>query len=552
MNLQIQTEEYPTAFIEHNGEILEFDLSVYNKRALINNDICTLINAYWASLPGFQQQQIFAAMAQIRQTFELVSETSPLMHALIPQVKALYDLHNLDQIHQWVSLRTDVNIPSRFDALYEQTDERPFTRERTYTRSDYLSLVSLALTLRPMMPIWGHFIMRTIKDVGNDFKEYTAFQLLAQTYLMDSVPMQKLLVYIKGNLQEKKIPTNVLVHGVPAEDYPMLLLGSVAVRRICVGDLRGIEQTANLVVAIHSDLTQKNHPTNSSSFGEFIRDKPFEGDDRNEQGISRVENYKIKAMHSIGEIEAIKHYMRNPYVVGQQLMPQMDMQLLSRLLEAANPLQTAQIWPGQIGLLQWVINPVVSARGIYHLDKISTIRALAVAQTWLWQRGHKQLACLLTALKNDTSQAFSTIGTGSMAHIGEYAEKLEALFPYNYVSVKRKKTTPTNRAVVAIEALAEEFHSRDWIITLPDDLAQEITGRRHQRTYTCPHEIRQLLAKLAIECASRDHAPNSYLDKAKQLPTDKEQLKRLIRSMSDSAAQQLNGAELRSVSNPGF
>lgn len=513
--MTIETSPHTFATIEHNGDMLEFDLSAFNKKALENNDITTFINAFWLSLPAFQQEQIYSVFSQIRGTFETVSETAPLIVALFPRIQALYELHDLSRIHHWIVLRPDVHVPDRFDLVYEQTDDKPFTRDRTYTRSDYMSLVSLGLALRPMVPIWGEFIMRTKNDVGTDFKEANAFTLLAQTEVMDCLAMEKLIQYIKGNLQDDKPLTNVIVQGVSKEDYPMWLLASVVVRRVSVGDLRGIEQTANMVVTVHNDLTQKNNPTSGSNFGEPIRKKIFEGEDKNEQGISRLENYKIKATHTQGEIEAIKHYIKDPLAVGRRLMADLDEELLAEFLISVQALQNAQLWPCQVGLAQWVLSPeVLPARGIYHLDKVSTLRAFAVAQTYMWQRGHKQLAVLLTALQSDNAHAFSQAGGGSMARMGDYGKELEKLFPYNQVSVRRKQTSPTNRAVVAIDLLANDFHARDWILTVPDSMALEITGHQHHRRYSCPHEIKQYLAKLAIECAKRPSTPQRYAQMA--------------------------------------
>jgi hypothetical protein len=503
MKLSIDTEHMTVATLEHDGQKLEFDLGVFNKKALDNNDLPTLINEYWATLPGFQQQKIFDVLSRIRQTYELVSNTSALIVALLPNVKALYDELDLKRMHDWVTLRPDIHVPERFDAVYEQTDDKPFTRDRTYTRSDYLNLVVLALALRPMVPIWGEFMMRTVKDVGTDFKEAHAFSLLTQTHLMESAAMVKLKQYIKGNMQDEKPLTNAIVGGVAKEDYPDWLLSSVIVRRVSVGDLRGIEQNTNLVVTIHNDLMQKNSPTSGSNFGDPIRKKVFEGDEKNEHGISRLENYKIKATHPQGDIEAIKHYMKDPFAVGKRLMPELNPGLLMQFLESTKALMTAQLWPCQIGLTQWVMAPVIPPRGIYHLDKVTTIRAFAVAQTYLWQHGHKQLAALLTALDSDNSMSFQQTGMGSMARIGDYGKEIEKLFPYNQVSVKRRQTVPPNRATVAIDLLANDFNARDWILTLPDALAVELTGHHHHRRYSCPHEIKQLLSKIAIECAKR-------------------------------------------------
>lgn len=504
MKLSIDLNERPFCVIEHDSQKLEFDLRHYGRKPLENNDIPHLINEYWATLPGFQQQKIFDVYSKAYDIFMRVTDTSALIVNMIPIVRALYDELDLKRMHEWVGLRTDVLVPSRFESEYKQTDDKPFTRDRTYTYSDYMALVTLALALRPMLPIWGQFIFITQKESGNDYKEYNAFQLLSGTPLMETSAMQKLRLYILGNVQDDRL-INVIVSGkVSKEDYPQWLLANVIVRRVCVGNLRGVEHDANLVVTIHNDLMQKNNPTSGQGFGDPIRKKVFEGDDKNEHGISRLENYKIKATHPQGDIEAIKHYMRDPYAVGKRLMEDLNPGVLVQFLEHIKALQTERLWPCQIGLTQWVMAPVIPPRGIYHLDKVTTIRAMAVAQTFLWQHGHKQLAALLTAINSDNSMSFQQTGIASMARIPDaYKEELDRLIPYNQQSVKRKQTSVQGKAELAISQLANDFNAREWILTLPDQMVGEITGSNTHRRYSCPHDIKPLLARLAIQCASR-------------------------------------------------
>lgn len=91
-----------------------------------------------------------------------------------------------------------------------------------------------------------------------------------------------------------------------------------------------------------------------------------------------------------------------------------------------------------------------------------------------------------------------------MARISaEQKDEIEKLIPYNQVSIKRKHTVPPNRGVVAIDLLAADFNARDWILTISDEFTEQLTGNPHHRRYPCPHEIKQLLSKLAIECAKR-------------------------------------------------
>ena len=504
MEITIEGTASATATIEHNDKKVIFDITSFNKSALARNLVTEHINEYWAFLPAFKQEQIFELYCQIRNAFEDNYKTGPLYVALMPLVKQLYDLHEIDDIRRWMSFHTDIRVPADVEETYVHSDERPFSRERTYTKPDYYNLLALVLSLRIMIPIWGEFVYRTGNETGTAFKEYYAFGLIAQAKISDSSALVKLREYIEGNLQPEQALPSIIVGGVGTEDHAQWALATLCVKRLSIGDLKGTDANANLVVTIYNDLIAKNTGSGTHIFGNPIHTKIFDADRDDEHGSSRMENFKIKAEHSIGDIAVIEHHAKNYIQAALQLDPNMDLELLDVFFNAAMAVQKETIHPGQTSVAQWIVAPVIPPRGIYHLKKVSMIKVLSIAQTWAWQHGHKKLAGLLTAIASDASVTIQHSGIGSMARIAkEQTEQLNQLFPFYKVSSKRKNTVPTNASIIAIDSVAANFGMRDWILTVPDAFAMELVGSQHHRRYSCPHDIKIALAKLAIECASR-------------------------------------------------
>lgn len=493
-----------TATMEHGGACCAFEVSSYNKAALVRNTVTEYINLYWASLQPVKQERIFETYVKIRAAFEDHYSTGPLCIALMPLVKQLYDQHEIEDIRRWMSFHTDIRVPADVEDTYVHSDERPFSRERTYTKPDYYNLLALVLSMRAMIPIWGEFVYRTGSETGTAFKEYYAFGLIAQAKIVDSGAMVKLREYIVGNLQPDQALPSIIIGGVGTEDHAQWALATLCVKRLCIGDLKGLDANANLVVTIYNDLVAKNTGAGTHLFGNPIHSKIFDADRDDEHGASRMENFKIKAEHSIGDIAVIEHHAKHYKVAALQLDPNMDLNLLEQFYEAALLVQKETIHPGQTSMAQWIVAPIIPPRGIYHLKKVTMIKVLCIAQTWAWQHGHKKIAGLLTAVASDSSVAIQHSGIGSMARITkEQSEQLAVLFPFNKISSKRKNTIPPNVAVVAIDSVAEQLGVRDWILTMPDKYATELIGNQSNRRYSCPHDIKIALAKLAIECASR-------------------------------------------------
>lgn len=496
----------PEMMIEHNGEVVNWNVACYDKRALTRTDVCVHINAFWAKLPYHRQEKIFSTYKKIRETYECYYETGELLHHLVPFIAELCNEHPIDELSHWIAFySTDIHIPDKFEDIYIHSDERPGSREKTYTKPDYRGLVSLTLALRIMIPVWGEFIYRTKGETGTNFKELFAGQLLMMSKLMHSPPMEKLKTYIESNIQNDKPMSAAIMGGISSEDYGQWLLNLVLVRRLCVGDIVGLDPSTNLAAFIYNFIVMKMSGNNNASFGEMIKDKTFEsGDSSSDHNASRLEGYKIKQEAPIGDMVIYDHFMEDPVRVAQLLYPDVDLQLLEQFLIASQAMERERISHPQVILSQWLLAPILSPRGVVHLSKKKTMNAIAVAQTVLWMTGHKEIAALMGGISSRGDHETHLGGVSPSARIQkEQLDELNRLYPYNKVLSSKQKTKPTNVAVSAIDSVAAMLSQSDWILTLPNELAIMLTGNASVRRYTCPYDIKVLLAKLVIQLANR-------------------------------------------------
>jgi hypothetical protein len=500
--------------LEHAGESFNWSVYPFNKRVFTEDvDVCEHINAFWSSLPLGRQQKIFEIYKQIYTVMDTSYGPEGLILELRPLIKQLYIEHPLEEIDRWIAFHSqNIHIPTKLDETFVHSDESARTRDKTYTRPDYVKLVGLTLALRPMIPIWGEFIERTHKETGTLFKEYYAYQLLAQTKLNESQAMEKLLIFIRSYLQGVDLAKNpnLVMDGLGTEEYDQGLLGSVLVTRICVGDIRGSDTAPGLVITSYKYITGRIGTGTGSSggnYGEMIRPKDLKssgsGSDEHQE-VSQIEAYKIKQQMPIGAIAPFEHFLDNPHQVAERVYPAIDHVLLDLLIKTAHMRQAETVWPHQISITKIVLARVISPDALEHTDKPHTLTAMAIAQSVLWQKGHRKIAGLVTAVatNNVSSQLYS--GPGVMLRIPkELSEEIAQLYPYQRRSTSRTKTAPQSAALQAIDRLAEQFNMRDWILMLPDALAVELVGTSNNRRYPCPLDMKIQLARLTIEIAKR-------------------------------------------------
>lgn len=491
--------------IEHNGEELIWNISSFDRDSFNDFNVFEHINKYWAQAPKIEQQLIFDKYKEIRIAFDEIWDRQALTSKLYELVADLLDMHSFEDAHHWVMFHSGVYFPDSLETEYINTTNSPGSREQTYLRDDYSKLVTLTLLLRTMIPIWGEFICRTRQEAGTIWKEYYAFQIICKSKLAYSEAIEKLTTYIEYSIIPDKSKAASIIGGICTEEFPVWILGLVLVRRLCVGDISGLNPKATLITFIYKFITQKIKG-NDNNFAGMVKDKIFEESSSDgDANISKLEGYKAKQEIPAGDIVLLEYSMRNLEPLARKLAPTMDLSLLYRALETTQTINSNMVYDPQIILLQWILKPVISPRGILFLSKNTIVRALALCQAILIHRGHYALAGLSTAIVNTNTNEIQISGVDSRARIPkDLLEKLGVLYPFTKrTGGKQKPLKPLNQAVVAIDSMAEQLSNHDWVLTIDESLLPLVTEGSTNRRYVIQHNIKIKLAELVIELASR-------------------------------------------------
>lgn len=493
--------------LEHRGAVLEWNIALFDKASFNGEfDIFEQINGYWDHLGMETQDKIFDVYQRIKDTFDSVWENNELTRQLYKLIKELYEYHQLSDIKFWISFRSNIVVPAGLREEFKESHETPGTRERTYLKSDYEWLVALSVALRPMVPIWGEFINRTRRDAGTVFKEYYAFQLLAYSNLYNSEPMERLRVYVEHSLPAEKSKAAAIFGGISSEDFPMWVLGLVVVRRLSIGDVRGVDPGTTLVSFIYKYIGQKVKGHDNNFIG-MVKDKQVEGQGQEgENNLSKLEGYKIKQEIPAGDIAIIEHHARQAFQLAQKIAPDIDASLVQESIESVfSQLQNHNIFTAQMTIVQWVVARVLPPRGMLHLRKTTVLQVMGAVQAVLWHKGHREIAALMTAIEQDSDDEMLLGGTDSRARIPkDMLEQLDKLFPFSRRPTgKQRQVKRVNPAIETIEELNKGFGSNVWRLTLPAPWVEHVTGNKNNRRYSVPHDIKIKLANLAIQIAQR-------------------------------------------------
>lgn len=494
------------AMLTHNSETLVFDMGSFDGKIFLELDVFEEINDYWKSFPVTKQNQIFDVYRRIKTEHECYTDRTVLTRNLQEQVRDLLNLHEFSHAENWVRFHAKVNLNCGFEVTYVESIDKPGSRDQTYLRDDYIRLLTLSLVMRTMAPVWGEYIFNTKENSGTIFKEFYAFQLLALSQYYDSPEIEKLGLYVKCTTQDDKGRPSSIIGGISSEDFPIWVLSLVVVRKLCVSDIRGIDEKKNLIVGIYKFIMQKIK-SQETMYSAMIKEKRFEdmgGDDGN---LSKIEGYKIKHDLPPGDQILFEFSLSNPLNVFTRLIPnptQENLALLKNAFETIKLIHDSQITKAQITILQWVLKPVISPRALLYVNKATIINCLAVAQTVLWINKHPLLALLVTARPKEKGNDFVVVSSDSRGRITkENNEEIQRLYPYTKRTGSKNKPKEDNYVLDTIDTMCDNLTKYNWIATAQDDMVDTLNQGTNSKRLVIPHDIKNQIARLIIELANK-------------------------------------------------
>ncbi len=497
-----------TAVMEHKGKTLSWNISILSHAKNEDNlDRFAEINGFWEHLPEARQDQIFNIYENVKDVIHKASTEDEVIYNLQPLVNELFKLNPLSEIGTWLSIYSDLRIPSNVYATYEETGDYRNSLERTYTTSQYRDLVTLSVTLRAMVPIWGDFINLTSGLNGTNFREFMALKLIYDTDLFQAPVVDRLREYIRAFIPEET-PKDIFNLGMSSEDFPIWILSRLMILRLVVADLRGTDVKKSLMPFLHTYVNSMVQPRNSN-FANMIKEKKAEGNSQNEENnLSILESHRQREELSAGQISKMVVYSRDSLRMAKKICPDIPDELVKQSLETAKKLMMVTIMPVQVTLASWVLKRALPSRAMLYFKNPDVVNCIGVAQALLLHRGHLELAALVSGIPSTADDAFQNLSTGSRGRIpNEMVEEIMALYPLANRPVG-KITDATdvrelNMVLQSIKEINKKFSKHTWTLTLAPEYVERLTKNKNDRSYSTPHEMRIRLAALIISLAKR-------------------------------------------------
>lgn len=537
MRLIITDSNFKKILIEHQGEeSLQFDVSKFDwsgykegkAKAEENiNDVFLEINQYWELQPPKIQLEIYQLYRKLWVEFTRYDRV-PLMEAndiIGAIVEELIEYHPLNELEQFIKFKSNIIIPSNLEDKFEDDGTNTRTADKTYTRSDYIDLITLALALRTMIPVFGHYIFRYAQDTGNTLKEYWAYQLIANTEYGHSKAMNRLNQYINCNPQSKdgKNWHKIISEHLSSEDQPIWILAVVLIRRVTTGDIRGGgggESKSRLITSIWGYLTQRMGNTDRSHENHYRDKLPSKDDESNSRNddsrLAIIESYRTTNMLTDGDKATVIYYLSNPLKVARKVCPNIPEKMVMESLESVNRIHGA-IYSCQIKLAGIALSKAISYRSIIDCCKEMAMlkNVVAIAQAIFWHTENYDLAVLVTANVAKDDLVIRSSSSSVKQIVRENDVRIREMFPHTRRQLRRTKIENPNQGIESINEIDQMFRGYDprskerrseiavnieWSPTVPDHWLMEALGRVPKH-FPLPDDLKTRISTAVIELA---------------------------------------------------
>lgn len=491
---QTQGDGFTEVAAVHKGARLVFNTSTYGKVKLADpNQVFKEINEYWAWAGDEVQDHVWAHYKEIKEYLEQVMDPFHIGKYLKQHITLMFERMPMEEMSKWLLTRGDLYIPSDIpDAI--ETDARYKREDQTYLKSHYIDLATLALALRPLLPIFGEYIDQGGQGVGNDlYKEMEVVGLITETELVEfpkeNPAFDKLFNYIKITTEDGPVSLGRLWKGMGSAEIPLWFQAKVLVRRLTIVPLSDHTATHSIIANVYRYVRTNMKPTDRRATDK-VKEKTPEDEGRDEDDkTSLLENYKVKQRIADGDAVHFTVYSENIAGIAQRVDPTVDMHLIEQTMAVLKDIDNLQVNPHQIRIAQWVLAKAFPPRAFYHIHKPAVQRLLAAAQALLWHWGYLDVAILLQVEQIATTEQNIpgiTQQPRSNTRISrKYIDELMVAYPH--VKPQRPKAgtgeinnRSGNIAAIGVNNVTRLIMQSNWYYHGPKELrklAQQTEGR---------------------------------------------------------------------------
>ncbi len=511
----VYTNDNATITVNYNDVTIPFDTSAILSRRMNKNDLMepfqfSVLNAYIEHKGTKFKDKLLQCYLQaetdivntIHSTIESVPKT--VFHPVL-------DMFDPLDIEEFLVKVYKLPVPSDLLDDYDVVQGRDagMTSAQTYTKRDYVRLVTLSLVMKGVIGPLSSFISVKMGYVSTKFREYTLYDFYRTHPTFKTGPNQyvgliKLRNYVKTLIDianrggDSQSAVMTIERNISEQEVPTYMLSIVLIQKVALASIVKDNNAKNLVTIIYHFTNNKMRPRGDVSSKIMAKkvgsDAGTGNDEDNKESI--YESYRILSKLTIGDIEVFNFAATNTQNVLNTIPVKLAKEDIAQGYKIMKKVGDDYIDDVQIILLTMVFKDLIPVGGFSYLKIDAVKNLLALGFAYLWTIGHTRLALLLTATKQitDNDNIYVNMSGGRNRLTEAIKQKLDGVFPNKRVV---NETTAENLAVGAINEWSEAYFNSHWRINADEKYIIE-AYTTVERSRQIPSDLKIMLAELIL------------------------------------------------------
>jgi len=480
------------------------------------------INTFLESQPPEVSETLFNMYSEIHDVLLNGERSERQVLAITRIVRRSGSAFNFAAARKFVEFGNVVVIPAGFAREYAQKESyvmqddlkiggghRASSREKTYLYDDYVELVAFTLLMRLFTPVFGGLLAHLTSDTGSAWKEYiTGMVIGGCSQIINSPGYKKLFTYTTAMTANAEKANSTTMDGLAKENFPLWVFNLILVRRIAVGDIRGIGvnrdgKRENLSTYVYAYLLHRVINNTDSFTYRKLNDKKANSKNQDEESkLTDFEAVRINEENTPGHTQEMRFFFSRESKIIEAICPQLDLNLLKEAKEAVATISNEVTHMPQERIMRWVLGPYMHPVSLSDVDKVQLNDYLAIVMAMFWQHGLKDLAAIVSLTEYKSKGSTGVITQITRSNIpAALIEEARVLYPhYRRPSGKVGTARPEPNPVTLVKTMTNELLERDWQLNLPRQwtLEQQNTIGLRSREYRIPSDIRIQLMHLVL------------------------------------------------------
>jgi hypothetical protein len=494
------TGAFQSVLTVHGDKSIKWNTQTHSKLKFNNASlIFKEVNEFWARKPEAVQLEVFEA-------YEAISECLTTPEDSENQVATLMRL--VAVIYKHFTIRDAEEIVNGLNLTYPSTMTEEYGTEgdngRTHRRSDYHRLVQLAIRLRPMLPIFGHYIRTFLDQPGTQLRETSAVRLLNGTDVLTVPAVEKLVSFMEVTLKNFQHQNSTILGHLGSAETPYWLVAKALFRRVAPGEIHCSDDVSSIITNVYNFVVKSTLDSVPRNFGGAkLKTRTTEGASKTDENISLLEAIRIREEVPGGRKRFVNVYSRSILSIAQRVDVTVPPELVLSCTHLTGEKILRDIHPAQECLTRWTLSRGCPPTHWDLLQCEGAFRYMGAAQALLTHWGNLEFAALLDAVPSKDINRSPMASLWSRSQLGkEQLEKLRARYPHS-TPLGRKDPNPdeANQGVADLNALARLIFSEEWILSKDSAYYDRVTHNDQGYIILSPG-FRNNMADLLLDVSS--------------------------------------------------